>query len=150
MSSYVANSFYKQSPPVPAYTMQSYGNYGSVPEVQPPRYRYGGSEPGITLPSAGAATSLSGAEMSATPPANPERPSCTLLAAGHPLEEPASRNPGIYRQKSATPALEERSQSSGGIKAEPLQTPQPGGPQLQQQQQPPQIYPWMTKLHMSH
>ncbi|XP_010159921.1 PREDICTED: homeobox protein Hox-C5 [Eurypyga helias] len=75
MSSYVANSFYKQSPTVPAYAMQSYGNYGSVPE--------------------------------------------------------------------------ERSKSAGEIKAEPVQTAQQGGPQLQQQQ-PPQIYPWMTKLHMSH
>ncbi|XP_009866252.1 PREDICTED: pancreas/duodenum homeobox protein 1, partial [Apaloderma vittatum] len=58
------------------------------------------------------------------------------------------------RQKSVNPPLEERSKSSGEIKAEPLQAAQPGGPQPQQQQQqqqpPPQIYPWMTKLHMSH
>ncbi|XP_010290192.1 PREDICTED: homeobox protein Hox-C5-like, partial [Phaethon lepturus] len=110
MSSYVANSFYKQSPPVPAYAMQSYGNYGSVPEVQPPRYRYGGLDLSITPPSSGAASLA----MSATTRANPER-----------------------------------SKSSGEIKAEPVQTAQQGGPQLQQQQ-PPQIYPWMTKLHMSH
>ncbi|XP_009947671.1 PREDICTED: homeobox protein Hox-C5 [Leptosomus discolor] len=152
MSSYVANSFYKQSPPVPAYAMQSYGNYGSVPEVQPPRYRYGGLDLSITLPSAGAAGSPSGLDMSATPRANPERPSCTVMgSSGHPLarDDPASLNPGIYSQKSANPALEERSKSSAEIKAEPVQTAQQGGPQLQQQQ-PPQIYPWMTKLHMSH
>ncbi|XP_075581127.1 homeobox protein Hox-C5 [Pelecanus crispus] len=152
MSSYVANSFYKQSPPVPAYAMQSYGNYGSVPEVQSPRYRYSGLDLSITLPSSGAATSPSGLDMSATPRANPERPSCTVMgSSGHPLarDEPASLNPGIYSQKSANTTLEERSKSSGEIKAEPVQTAQQGGPQLQQQQ-PPQIYPWMTKLHMSH
>ncbi|KFW70529.1 Homeobox protein Hox-C5, partial [Pygoscelis adeliae] len=148
----VANSFYKQSPPVPAYAMQSYGNYGSVPEVQSPRYRYSGLDLSITLPSSGAANSLSGLDMSATPRANPERPSCTVMgSSGHPLarDDQASLNPGIYSQKSANTALEERSKSSGEIKAEPVQTAQQGGPQLQQQQ-PPQIYPWMTKLHMSH
>ncbi|XP_010019788.1 PREDICTED: homeobox protein Hox-C5 [Nestor notabilis] len=90
--------------------------------------------------------------MSAAPRANPERPSCTVMgSSGHPLarDDQASLNPGIYNQKSANPALEERSKSSGEIKAEPVQTAQQGGPQLQQHQ-PPQIYPWMTKLHMSH
>ncbi|XP_008501116.1 homeobox protein Hox-C5 [Calypte anna] len=152
MSSYVANSFYKQSPPVPACAMQSYGNYGSVPEVQSPRYRSRGLDLSIPLPSSGASTSLSGLEMSTAPPANPERPSCTVMgSSGHPLgrEEQTARNPGIYRQKSGNAPLEERSKSSAEIKAEPVQTTQPGGPQLQQQQ-PPQIYPWMTKLHMSH
>ncbi|OPJ71492.1 homeobox protein Hox-C5 [Patagioenas fasciata] len=155
MSSYVANSFYKQNPPVPAYAMQSYGNYGSVPEVPaPPRYRYAGLDLSITLPSSsssssGATNSLNGLDMAATPPANPQRPPCTVMgSAGHPLEQGAL-NPGIYRQKSVKPPLEERSKSSGEIKAEPVQTAQQGEPQLQQQQ-PPQIYPWMTKLHMSH
>ncbi|XP_071585549.1 homeobox protein Hox-C5 [Heliangelus exortis] len=152
MSSYVANSFYKQSPPVPGCAMQSYGNYGSVPEVQSPRYRLDLS---IPLPSSGASTSLGGLAMSAAPPANPERPPCTVGASsGHLLarDEQGSLNPGIYRQKSGNAPLEERSKSSAEIKAEPVQTTQPGGPQLQhqQQQQPPQIYPWMTKLHMSH
>ncbi|XP_071437903.1 homeobox protein Hox-C5 [Pithys albifrons albifrons] len=152
MSSYVANSFYKQSPPVPAYSMQSYGNYGSVPEVQPPRYRYSGLDLSNPLPSAGAASSQGGSDMSATPRANPERPSCTVMgSSGHPLarDDQASLNPGIYSQKSVNTPLEERSKSSAEIKAEPVQTAQQGGPQ-QQQQQPPQIYPWMTKLHMSH
>ncbi|XP_027529233.1 homeobox protein Hox-C5-like [Neopelma chrysocephalum] len=156
MSSYVANSFYKQSPPVPAYAMQSYGNYGSVPEVQPPRYRCSGSDLSGPLPSAGAAASPpGGSDMSAaaTPRANPERPPCTVMgSAGHPLgrdDRQAALKPGIYSQKSANAPLEERSKSSAEIKAEPVPTAQPGGPQLQQQQ-PPQIYPWMTKLHMSH
>ncbi|XP_069735794.1 homeobox protein Hox-C5 [Phaenicophaeus curvirostris] len=146
MSSYVANSFYKPSPPVPACAMQSYGNYGIVPEVQSPRYR---SDLSVSLPSSGAPGSL---DAAATPRAPPERPSCPVMgSSGHPLgrDEPASLNPGIYSQKSANNPLEERSKSSAEIKAEPLQTAQQGGPQLQQQQ-PPQIYPWMTKLHMSH
>ncbi|NXS11591.1 HXC5 protein, partial [Neodrepanis coruscans] len=145
MSSYVANSFYKQSPPVPAYSMQSYGNYGSVPEVPPPRYRYGGLDLSSPLPSAAS-------DMSATP----ERPSCTVRgSAGHPLDEPLARNAGIYSQKSGKAPLDDTSKSSAEIKAEPVPTAPQGGPQLQQQQQqqqqqPPQIYPWMTKLHMSH
>ncbi|XP_009995595.1 PREDICTED: homeobox protein Hox-C5 [Chaetura pelagica] len=152
MSSSLANSFYKASPPVPAYSMQSYGNYGSVPEVQSPRYRLDLS---IPLPSSGAPTSLSGLAMSATPPSNPERPSCTVMgSSGHPLtrDDQAALNPGIYRQNSGNATLDERSKSSAEIKAEPVQTAQPGAPQLQkeQQQQPPPIYPWMTKLHMSH
>ncbi|NXU93068.1 HXC5 protein, partial [Xiphorhynchus elegans] len=152
MSSYVANSFYKQSPPVPAYSMQSYGNYGSVPEVEARRYRSSGVDLSSPLPSAGAAASPGGSDMSATPRANPERPSCTVMgSSGHPLarDEAASLNAGIYSQKSANTALEERSKSAAEIKAEPVQTAQQGAPQLQQQQ-PPQIYPWMTKLHMSH
>ncbi|KAM6039228.1 homeobox protein Hox-C5 [Chlamydotis macqueenii] len=146
MSSYVANPFYQQSPPVPAYAMQSYGNYGSVPAAQPPRAR--GSEPRTPLPS-GAPTSPGAA---AAPRAPPERPSCAAMGSpGHPLarDERASLNPGIYTQKSANAALEERSRSAGEIKAEPVPSAQQGGPQLQQQP-PPQIYPWMTKLHMSH
>ncbi|XP_009675341.2 homeobox protein Hox-C5 [Struthio camelus] len=152
MSSYVANSFYKQSQNVPAYAMQSYGNYGSVAEVQSSRYCYSGLDLSITFPSSGASNSLHALDMASTPRANPERPSCTVMgSSGHPLarDDQAPLNPGIYSQKSGNTALEERSKSSGEIKAEPVQTTQPGGPQLQQQQ-PPQIYPWMTKLHMSH
>ncbi|KAM6308020.1 homeobox protein Hox-C5 [Podargus strigoides] len=152
MSSYVANPFYKQSPPiVPAYGMQSYGNGGSAPEAQSLRYRYSGPDLSITLPSSGTTTSLSGSAMAAAPRANPQRPPCTVMTSpGHPLsrEEAGALNPGIYRQNAT---LEERSENSGEIKAEPLQTAQGGGggggPQ---QQPPPQIYPWMTKLHMSH
>ncbi|CAO2600599.1 Homeobox protein Hox-C5, partial [Lemmus lemmus] len=51
-------------------------------------------------------------------------------------------------QKAARPPLEERAKSSGEIKEEQAQTGQPSG--LSQPPAPPQIYPWMTKLHMSH
>ncbi|KAB0397289.1 hypothetical protein E2I00_005344 [Balaenoptera physalus] len=54
----------------------------------------------------------------------------------------------MYSQKAARPALEERAKSSGEIKEEQAQTGQPAG--LSQPPAPPQIYPWMTKLHMSH
>ncbi|XP_009076159.1 PREDICTED: homeobox protein Hox-C5 [Acanthisitta chloris] len=153
MSSYVANSFYNQpNPPVPAYSMQSYGNYGIMPEVEEHRYRSKGLEGNIPL----SCTSPRGSVTSATPRANPERPPCTLMgSSGHPLtrEDAPTLNPGIYSQKSGNTPLEERSKSSAEIKAEPVQTAQQGTTQLQQQQQqqqPPQIYPWMTKLHMSH
>ncbi|XP_032569517.1 homeobox protein Hox-C5 [Chiroxiphia lanceolata] len=153
MSSYVANSFYKQSPPVPAYSMQSYGNYGSAAAVPPPGCRRRGSDLSGPLPSA-AASSPGGSAMSGTPRAEAEPPPCPLLGpAGHPLardERPAGRKPGIYGARSATAPREERAKSAAEIKAEPAApAAQQGAPQLQQQQ-PPQIYPWMTKLHMSH
>ncbi|KAK9407338.1 homeobox protein Hox-C5 [Crotalus adamanteus] len=78
-------------------------------------------------------------------------------SSGHTLgrDDQASLNPGIYSQKAGgtnnpTP-LEDRSKTSGEIKSEPVQAAQPSGQPVQQSpQQPPQIYPWMTKLHMSH
>ncbi|KAJ7317717.1 hypothetical protein JRQ81_003879 [Phrynocephalus forsythii] len=147
MSSYVANSFYKQNQNVPAYSMQSYGNYGSVSEVQPSRYCYSGLDLSITFPSSGASNSLSGVDMSSNPRSNPDRPSCTVMgSSGHILgkDDQASLNPGIYSQKAGaknnnstttsssttttnnnnnnnnpnTP-LEDRSKSSGEIKSEP-------------------------------
>ncbi|XP_050190176.1 homeobox protein Hox-C5 [Myiozetetes cayanensis] len=148
MSSYVATSFYKpQSPPVPAYSMQSYGNYGSAPEVQPPRYRHGGSALSGPLPTRGS-------DMSVTPRGDPERAPCTVMgSSGRPLgrDERGALKNGIYSPLEEEEE-EERSKSSAEIKGEPVPSAQQGGPQLQQQQQqqPPQIYPWMTKLHMSH
>ncbi|XP_062975691.1 homeobox protein Hox-C5 [Elgaria multicarinata webbii] len=164
MSSYVANSFYKQNQNVPAYSMQSYGNYGSVSEVQPSRYCYSGLDLSITFPSSGASNSLNGVDMSSTPRSNPDRPSCTVMgSSGHTLgrDDQTPLNPGIYSQKAGgnnnnTTPLEDRSKSSGEIKSEPVQTAQQSGQSMQQQRQqqqhqpPPQIYPWMTKLHMSH
>uniref|UniRef100_A0A8D0B625 Homeobox C5 n=1 Tax=Salvator merianae TaxID=96440 RepID=A0A8D0B625_SALMN len=171
MSSYVANSFYKQNQNVPAYSMQSYGNYGSVSEVQPSRYCYSGLDLSITFPSSGASNSLNGVDMSSTPRSNPDRPSCTIMgSSGHTLgtDDQSSLNPGIYSQKAAgsnnhTP-LEDRSKSSSEIKTEPVHGAQQSGQPTHhhqnqnqhhhqnqnQPQQPPQIYPWMTKLHMSH
>ncbi|KAE8626920.1 hypothetical protein XENTR_v10006804 [Xenopus tropicalis] len=154
MSSYVANSFYKQSQNVPAYSMQSYGNYGSVSEVPSSRYCYSGLDLSITFPSPGSSNSLSALDMPSNPNANSERPSCTVMgSSGHTVGrgEQSALNSGIYNQKAATTSLEERSKGIESIKTEPAQsTPQGGQPQQQQQQQPPQIYPWMTKLHMSH
>ncbi|XP_063149920.1 homeobox protein Hox-C5 [Candoia aspera] len=158
MSSYVANSFYKQNQNVPAYSMQSYGNYGSVPEVQPSRCCYTGLDLSITFPSSGASNSLNGVDVSSTPRSNPDRPSCTVMgSSGHTLgrDDQASLNPGIYSQKAGgtnhPTLLEDRSKTSGEIKSEPVQAAQPSGQPVQQPPQPPpQIYPWMTKLHMSH
>ncbi|XP_005995675.1 homeobox protein Hox-C5a [Latimeria chalumnae] len=151
MSSYVANSLYKQSQNVPAYAMQSYGNYGSVSEVHPSRYCYGGLDMSITFPSSGPSSTLNGMDMSSSPRTNPDRPSCTVMGSS---EHTFSRNDqsslnlgSIYSQKAGgNIVLEDKPKSTVEIKAEPVQTPQGG----QQQQSQPQIYPWMTKLHMSH
>nr|XP_056723192.1 homeobox protein Hox-C5 [Euleptes europaea]XP_056723193.1 homeobox protein Hox-C5 [Euleptes europaea] len=166
MSSYVANSFYKQNPNVPAYAMQSYGNYGSVSEVQPSRYCYSGLDLSITFPASGASNSLNGVDMSSTPRTNPDRPSCTVMgSSGHTVgrDDQASLNPGIYSQKAGNTAttattttpMEDRSKSGGDIKSEPVHAAQQSGQPVQTHpppphQPPPQIYPWMTKLHMSH
>ncbi|NWI12886.1 HXC5 protein, partial [Crypturellus soui] len=148
MSSYVGSSLYKQSPPAAAYSMQSYGNYGSAAEGQPSRYCCAALDPGAPLAPAGASSSLHPLDMASSPP---ERPPCTGLGSpGLPLSREEPGNAGIYRQKSNA-ALEERARSAGGIKTEPAPASQAGGPQPQPQQQPPPpIYPWMTKLHMSH
>ncbi|XP_056418787.1 homeobox protein Hox-C5 [Hyla sarda] len=157
MSSYVANSFYKQSQNVPAYSMQSYGNYGSVSEVPSSRYCYSGLDLSITFPSPGSSNSLNGLDMPSNPTNNSDRPSCTVMgSAGHTLGrgEQGALSPGIYNQKAGSTSLEDRSKGIENIKAEPVQTTPQGQQQpqqgQQQQQQPPQIYPWMTKLHMSH
>ncbi|XP_075055323.1 homeobox protein Hox-C5 [Mixophyes fleayi] len=149
MSSYVANSFYKQSQNVPAYSMQSYGNYGSVSEVPSSRYCYSGLDLSITFPSPGSSNSLNGLDMPSNPTTNSDRPSCTVMGRG----DQGALSPGIYNQKPGSTSLEDRSKGIENIKAEPVQTTPQGQQQpqqSQQQQQPPQIYPWMTKLHMSH
>lgn len=118
MSSYVANSFYKQSPNIPAYNMQTCGNYGSASEVQASRYCYGGLDLSITFPPPAPSNSLHGVDMAANPRAHPDRPACSAAAApGHALgrDEAAPLNPGMYSQKAARPALEERAKSSGEI-----------------------------------
>ncbi|CAK7299543.1 homeobox protein Hox-C5 [Vulpes vulpes] len=151
MSSYVANSFYKQSPNIPAYNMQTCGNYGSAAEVQASRYCYGGLDLSITFPPPAPSNSLHGVDMAASPRAHPDRPACSAAAApGHALgrDEAAPLNPGMYSQKAARPAPEERARSTGEIKEEQAQTGQPAA--RSQPPAPPQIYPWMTKLHMSH
>ncbi|XP_078544220.1 homeobox protein Hox-C5 [Lissotriton helveticus] len=154
MSSYVANSYYKQSPNVPAYAMQNYGNYGSVSDVQPSRYCYSGLDLSLSFPSSSPSNSLSGLDVPAAPRAVPDRPSCTVMgSSGHPVGrgDQSPLNPGIYSQKSGSSTLESRAEDTGEIKTEAVPTTQQQGQQLpQQQQQPPQIYPWMTKLHMSH
>lgn len=162
MSSYVANSFYKQSQNVPAYSMQSYGNYGSVSEVPSSRYCYSGLDLSITFPSPGSSNSLNGLDMPSNPTTNSDRPSCNVMGtSGHTLGrgDQGALSPGIYNQKAGSTSLEDRSKGIENIKSEPVlttpqgqQQPQQAQPQQtqQQQQQPPQIYPWMTKLHMSH
>ncbi|KAG2468715.1 homeobox protein Hox-C5a [Polypterus senegalus] len=159
MSSYVANSFYKQSQEAPAYSMQSYGNYGSVSEVHPSRYCYSGLDLSITFPSSAPSNSLSRGDMTSNlrgslGGSSQEGSACAVL--GSPRQGPL--NLGVYCPKAAG---EKGNQSSPNeVKAEPVQSAQttrapqhnlePPEPQQLNQQAPPQIYPWMTKLHISH
>uniref|UniRef100_A0A6I8PDS4 Homeobox C5 n=1 Tax=Ornithorhynchus anatinus TaxID=9258 RepID=A0A6I8PDS4_ORNAN len=146
MSSYVANSFYKQSSNIPAYNAQTYGNYGSVADAPSSRYCYGRLDLSLTFPAPAPSGSAHGLDMATTARPAPERPACT--AAHHCPGDPAPLGAGMYRRKVDSPPLEEPAPSSGGIKEEQSPALQAGGtPQPPTQ---PQIYPWMTKLHISH
>ncbi|XP_055976182.1 homeobox protein Hox-C5 [Sorex fumeus] len=152
MSSYVANSFYKQSPNPPAYAMQTCGNYASASEVPASRCCFGGLDLSVTFPPPPApSSSLRGPDMAAKPRAAPDRPACSAAAApGRALgrDEAAPALPGTHGQEAARRAPEQRAPRAGDVKAERA----PPGPPAARSQPPapPQIYPWMTKLHMSH
>ncbi|XP_043939882.1 homeobox protein Hox-C5 [Protopterus annectens] len=147
MSSYVSGSFYKQSQNIPAYSMQNLGNYGSVTKASAPRYCYSGLS--ITFPSSGPSDSLGEMDKLSRPRTDTERSSCSVMGSSGLVFErecQSSMSQGIYGQKAGSEVVEDTSKNAGEIKAELVESPQQEGQPLQQ----PQIYPWMTKLHMSH
>ncbi|KAG5274846.1 hypothetical protein AALO_G00140790 [Alosa alosa] len=169
MSSYVANSLFKQtSHEASAFTLHNHG-YGSVPELHVPSgYCYGGLDHqhrgSFACPSS--SNSLRAGEMSSGPRGSPDNhtpraesstgsPRGRLNPTGH-----GSLNLGLYGRKSEG-AMEPCEMPTGKTKGADetkvgtLQAVQPVGQaghpsQTQGSEQPPQIYPWMTKLHMSH
>lgn len=169
MSSYVANSLFKQtSHEASAFTLHNHG-YGSVPELHVPSgYCYGGldHQPRSSFACPSSSNSLRAGEMSSGPRGSPgnhtaraeqstDSPRGRLNSTGH-----SSLNLGLYGRKSegATEASEMPTGKTKGAdetKVGTLQTVQPVGQaghpsQNQGNEPPPQIYPWMTKLHMSH
>ncbi|KAL4646191.1 homeobox protein Hox-C5 [Arapaima gigas] len=161
MSSYVANSFYKQTHEASAYNMHSFGSYGSLSELHPSSYCYGGLDLSGSFTSQASSNSHKREEMSVnlrdSPDAPPPRPqSCSALSSA---SGQRSLRLGLFSQ--STERDTELSHKPSGktaaddIKVETMQTVQPvtqqnNSSQPQSNHQQPQIYPWMTKLHMSH
>ncbi|XP_048839299.1 homeobox protein Hox-C5a [Brienomyrus brachyistius] len=167
MSSYVANSFYKQAHEASAYTMHGFGSYGSLSELHASSYCYGGLDLSGSFTPAASSNSHKREEMNVnlrgSPDALPPRPqSCSALSSPRrAVSANGQRAPrlGLFSQK--TEGDTELSDKPGGktradeIKVETMQTVQPitqanNSSQPQNSHQQPQIYPWMTKLHMSH
>nr|AIM47967.1 HOXC5x [Pantodon buchholzi] len=151
MSSYVANSVYKQTHEASAYAMHSLGSYGSLSELHPSSYCYGELDLSGSFASAASSTSLKREEMSVNLRSAPEAPqSCSALdSPRHPL---FAQGCDGETQLSHKPGGKARTDE---IKVETTQGVQPVAQQNQPSQmrnshREPQIYPWMTKLHMSH
>ncbi|MBN3270838.1 HXC5 protein, partial [Polyodon spathula] len=155
MSSYATDSFYKQAAQQPsAYSMQSSGNYGCATELSASRYCYGGLDLTLPFPASTPANSYCRGEMGTTlrgcDPEDRASP-CTETAAS-PRLTPGSDGHRIYSKAERQPCIK-NSEVTGEIKVEAIQPAQQRRQQLQHKvdQSPlPQIYPWMTKLHMRH
>ncbi|XP_036388910.1 homeobox protein Hox-C5a-like [Megalops cyprinoides] len=167
MSSYVANSFYKQAHEASAYTMHSFGSYGSLSELHPSSFCYGGLDLSGTFASPASSNSLKREEMNTSlhgsPDAQPPSRSQACSAVGSlrrsvNANEQRSPSLGLFSQKNEVDTeLSSESKPSGNtrageIKVETVQpvTQQNNSSQPQTNRQQPPIYPWMTKLHMSH
>ncbi|KAJ7999256.1 hypothetical protein DPEC_G00213550 [Dallia pectoralis] len=166
MSSYVANSLFKQTHEASSFALHNHG-YGSAHGLNASAYcRYGGQDHHGSFPSPPSSSSLVTGEMNLglrgdqTPP--PESSTGNTPQRG-PMNEPTggqgSLNLGLYRRKPETDLdLSEMpigKTQTGEINVgtwQPVpqvrQSNHSTNPQTSEQQ--PEIYPWMTKLHMGH
>ncbi|KAG5282559.1 hypothetical protein AALO_G00057350 [Alosa alosa] len=135
MSSYVANSFYKQ--PHDSYSMHTFGNYGSLSELQQSSYCHGGLDLSGNIADQASCNSPKREEMSAS-----------LCVRTSTPPEPLSLKHRVEG------AMEVTAKPSGKNRGNEIRDENVGNQQncsiqnLNSKQ--PQIYPWMTKLHMSH
>ncbi|XP_010879549.1 homeobox protein Hox-C5 isoform X2 [Esox lucius] len=166
MSSYVANSLFKQTHEASAFALHNQG-YGSNPGLSASAYcGYGGHDHHGSFASPPSSSSLVTGEMNVglrgdqTPP--PES------STGDPTQRrpmndqtsgQGSLNLGLYRRKPETDSdlseMHVGKTQTGEINIGTWQPVQPvrqanhsNHPQTSEQQ--PEIYPWMTKLHMGH
>ncbi|KAK6466810.1 homeobox protein Hox-C5-like [Huso huso] len=157
MSAYLTNSFYKQAAQEPsAYSMQSYGNYGCATELSASRYCYGGLDLTLPFPASAPANSYCRGDMDSTlggcDPGDRASP-CTETAASSTLA-PGSDGLRIYSKAEGQTCI--KSSDGGGTGEIKVEAKQPVQQRRQQHQHKvdesplPQIYPWMTKLHMRH
>ncbi|KAL0978284.1 hypothetical protein UPYG_G00168400 [Umbra pygmaea] len=169
MSSYVANSLFKQTHEAPAFAVHNHG-YGSNPVLNPSVYcGYGGQDHRGTFASPPSSSSLVRREMDVGQRGNPgEQTQRPESSTGHTIQRrlvneqtsgQGSLNLGLFRRKPETDSdLNEmpiRKTQTTEIKVGALQPVQPvrqanSSLQPQTSEQQPEIYPWMTKLHMGH
>ncbi|XP_041747182.1 homeobox protein Hox-C5a-like [Coregonus clupeaformis] len=169
MSSYVANSLFKQTHDESAFALHNHG-YRSKPELNVSGYSgYGGHDHRGSFASPPSSSSIGMGEMNAVLRGNPgdltPRPESSTEDAtqrrimNEQTSGQGSLNLGLYRRKPVMDSdlceMPIRKTQTGEIKVGTLQPVQPvrqanHSTQPQTSEQQPQIYPWMTKLHMGH
>lgn len=153
------NSFCNQTHDAPSFSMRTFGNYGAVSEFQQSTYAYGGLDLTGALASQVASDSPKREAMnkhnSARINAPPHRQACAAM--GSPSRV-SSRGYNLLSQG----LLSQKAEMIMEVTEKPSGKSQPGDleitPTIKQQtnsserqtQSQPQIYPWMTKLHISH
>ncbi|XP_017343136.1 homeobox protein Hox-C5a [Ictalurus punctatus] len=159
MSSYVGNSFCNQTHDAPSFSMRTFGNYGAVSEFQQSTYAYGGLDLSGALASQVVSESPKREAMnkhnSARINAAPHRQACAAMGSPSRVNTRGYNllSHGLLSQKSemimeVTEKPSGKSQP-GDMEITPTIKQQTNSSELQTQSQP-QIYPWMTKLHISH
>ncbi|KAL7859305.1 hypothetical protein SRHO_G00144520 [Serrasalmus rhombeus] len=162
MSSYVGNSFCKPTHDASSFTMHTFGNYGSLSEFHQSNYAYGGLDLSGALapqvssnsPKREAMSTHDRARISAPPP---HRQPCAAVGSPSPVSTRGYNllGHGLLSQKAeeimeVTEKPSDKSQA-GDVKLESTPTiKQQTNSTEHQTQSQPQIYPWMTKLHISH
>ncbi|KAF4078584.1 hypothetical protein AMELA_G00200690 [Ameiurus melas] len=159
MSSYVGNSFCNQTHDAPSFSMRTFGNYGAVSEFQQSTYAYGGLDLSGALASQAVSESPKREAMnkhnSARINAAPHRQACAAMGSPSRVNTRGYNllSHGLLSQK-AEMIMEVTEKPSGksqpgDMEITPTIKQQTNSSELQTQSQP-QIYPWMTKLHISH
>ncbi|KAK2825012.1 hypothetical protein Q7C36_018939 [Tachysurus vachellii] len=159
MSSYVENSFCNQTHDAPSFSMRTFANYGAVSEFQQSTYSYGGLDLSGALASQVVSESPKREAMnkhnSARINAPPHRQACAAMGSPSRVSTRGYNllSQGLLSQKSemimeVTEKPSGKSQP-GDVEIAPTIKQQTNSSDLQTQSQP-QIYPWMTKLHISH
>lgn len=135
MSSYVENSFYKRAHD--SYNMHTFGNYSSLSELQQSNYCHGGLDLSGNTAEQASCNSLKREDMNASLSVRTSTP-----------PEPPSLKHGVEgaMEVTAKPSGEIRGSE---IREENIRNQQNCSFQNSNSKQP-QIYPWMTRLHMSH
>lgn len=162
MSSYVGKSFSKQTQDASSCRMHTFGNYGVHSEFHESNYAYEGLDIGGSFGSQIPSNSLkreviNTSDRARTSAAVQRTQSCSALGSRS-FVSTHGYNPlshGLLSQK-AEGNMEVMEKPSGKSRTDDIKMEttsaikqQTNSTQRQNQSQP-QIYPWMTKLHMSH
>ncbi len=162
MSSYIGKSFSKQTQDASSCRMHTFGNYGAHSEFHESNYAYEGLALGGSFSSQIPSNSLNREAINTTDGARSSAAvqrteSCSALGSRS-FVSTHEYNPlshGLLSQK-AEGNMEVMEKPSGKSRTDDIKMEttsaikqQTNSTQRQNQSQP-QIYPWMTKLHMSH